>query len=115
MQADDSISRTFYDRFHKIFNNKYEPEKSQLSQIFNWLENEGKYAKSSDAIDTLDELRRDSESFFCEFKHLKRDAEEKSKKVNKTLKKRFEELRETETELEISTKGVKRKKGKESA
>jgi hypothetical protein len=100
MQGNDSIRSTFNERFERIFNKH--PSRFELHKVFNWLEIEGKNAKSFEAINSLDELRRESESYFCQFNNLKKDAEEKSKDVNKTLKKTYEELREKKTSLELS-------------
>jgi len=111
METDDSIRNTFNERFDKIFNKR--PKRFELFQVFKWLESEGENAKNFEAVDTVDKLRRESESFFCQFKNLKKDAEDKSKKVNKILKKTCEKLRETKTGFELSTKGIKREKEKE--
>src|SRR5208337_16951 len=107
MEPDDSIRRTFYDRFERILNKTSHPNRSELIQVFDWLDSEGRNARSFDALNTIDELRREAESFFCQFKNLREEAEEKSKKVNKTLKERDEKLREEETNFELSTKGIK--------
>ena len=111
MEGNDSIRIAFNERFERIFNKH--PSRFEFYQVFNWLESEGKNAKSFEAINTLDELRRESESYFCQFNNLREDAEEKSRNVNTTLKKTCEKLREKKTSLELSTRGIKREKEKE--
>jgi hypothetical protein len=111
MEGNDSIRRTFNERFERIFNKR--PNKFEPRQVFNWLDSEGTNPKSYEAINTLDELRRESESYFCQFKNLRDDAEKWSNKVNNTLKKAYDKLREKKTSFEVSTKGIKREKEKE--
>jgi hypothetical protein len=111
MESDDSITSTFNERFRRILNRH--PRPYELFQVFNWLESEGKNAKSFDAIYTLDRLRRASESHFCQYGNLREKTQEKSERVNRTLKKAMEKLREKKTTLEVSARGIKREKEKE--
>jgi lysine/ornithine N-monooxygenase len=108
MEGNDSIRTTFNERFERIFNKH--PSRFEFCQVFNWLESEAKNARNSEAINTVDELRRESESYFCRFRNLREDAEERSKKVNKIPKETSEKLREKETSFEVTTKGIKKKK-----
>ncbi len=110
--VDKTIENTFHERFKGTFA-KPNPSPSEIHDVFDWVEDEGKYARSLEVIETLDKLRLEAEMHFCKFDDLKKKARNESEDASKALKKSDKGLRTTETETEITTKGVRRKEVKQ--
>jgi hypothetical protein len=88
----EMIKQTFLDRFEKTFK-KREPKWPEVAMIFSWLKHEASCARKFEHLETIDDLRRITESTFSEHKHLEKKVDKESQRVNEAIRKRDEQLR----------------------
>ena len=88
------IISLFFEEFEDTFTSD-EQEWDKVKIIFSWLKEEARNARYFSDINAIDKCRRISESYFSKKEGIKRQVIRESRKVNRELRKRFDELRTT--------------------
>jgi hypothetical protein len=87
-----SLISLFFEEFEDAFTNN-ELNWHEVKMIFEWLREEARNARYFYDINAIDKCRRISESYFSKVESIEVNVRNESKKVNRELRKRFDELR----------------------
>lgn len=88
------IISLFFEEFEDTFTSN-EQDWDKVKIIFDWLKEEARNARYFSDINAIDKCRRISESYFSKIECIKTNVLKESRKVNRELRKRFDELRTT--------------------